>query len=306
MSVFWPELPDDDCSATGPHSGPHLRRGELIGHGAEMEQIATALTAARSGRGGALFLTGEPGVGKTRLADEALATAAAADMVTVRGRAGAVGPPGPYRPLVEALLLPARADLLPDPDRLGRCGPVLTQLLSDTSDPGARAASHLMVAETVLRLLTAVAGEHGCLLVLDDLHDADAGTLAVVEYLLDGIGHQPVVLLLIARRAPCEATELAARGRRRGAATVVDLRPLSRPDVHLLVAAEPGIAPAEVCPELVPRAVDASYGSPFVVGEHVHDHTTGRTAPHDTRAPSVPLCPDRYETCGSCGCRWSG
>ncbi|MEJ8645480.1 AAA family ATPase [Streptomyces sp. MS1.HAVA.3] len=287
MSVFWPELPDDDCSATGPHSGPHLGRGELVGRGAEMEQITTTLAAARSGRGGALFVTGEPGVGKTRLAAEALAAAAGADMVTVRGRAGAVGPPVPYRPLVEALLLLARAGLLPDPDGLGHCGPVLTQLLGDTRDPGARAASHLMVAETMLRLLTAVAGERGCLLVLDDLHDADAGTLAVVEYLLDNIGHQPAVLLLIAGRAPCAATELAARARQRGAATVLDLHPLSRSDVHLLVAAELGIAPAEVCPELVHRAVDGSSGIPFVVRELVHDHT-GRTALHDPRTPSVP------------------
>ncbi|MFD6969434.1 helix-turn-helix transcriptional regulator [Streptomyces sp. NPDC059949] len=287
MSVFWPELPDDDCSATGPHSGPHLGRGELVGRGAEMEQITTTLAAARSGRGGALFVTGEPGVGKTRLAAEALTAAAGAGMVTVRGRAGAVGPPVPYRPLVEALLLLARAGLLPDPDGLGHCGPVLTRLLGDTRDPGARAASHLMVAETMLRLLTAVAGERGCLLVLDDLHDADAGTLAVVEYLLDNIGHQPAVLLLIAGRAPCAATELAARARQRGAATVLDLHPLSRSDVHLLVAAELGIAPAEVCPELVHRAVDGSSGVPFVVRELVHDHT-GRTALHDTRTPSVP------------------
>ncbi|MEY2227665.1 ATP-binding protein, partial [Streptomyces sp. BF23-30] len=66
MSIFWPALPED-CTVAGPDGGPHPRRGELIGRGAEMGQIMRALAGARSGRGAALFVTGEPGVGKTRL-----------------------------------------------------------------------------------------------------------------------------------------------------------------------------------------------------------------------------------------------
>ncbi|MFD9264143.1 ATP-binding protein, partial [Streptomyces sp. NPDC059538] len=84
MSIFWPALPED-CTAAAPNGSPHPRRGELIGRGPEMGQIMAALAAARSGRGAAIFVTGEPGVGKTRLAAEALAMAAETDMVTVRG-----------------------------------------------------------------------------------------------------------------------------------------------------------------------------------------------------------------------------
>ncbi len=253
-----------------------------------MGRVLALLAAARSGRGGALVVTGEPGVGKTRLAAEALASAAEADMITVRGRAGAVGSPVPYRPLVEALLLLARAGLLPDPEELGGYGPVLARLLGDTrDDTGPGTASPIVVAETMLRLLAVVGGRRGCLLVLDDLHDADAGTLAVVEYLLDHVGHQPAALLLIAGRGPCAAADLVARAHRRGAAEVLDLRPLSRRDVHLLVATELGIAPAEVCPELVERAVAGSGGIPFVAKELVHD-LAGGPAVHDTRTPPVP------------------
>ncbi|MGR4879960.1 AAA family ATPase [Streptomyces sp. LARHCF249] len=266
--------------------GRHLARGELVGRQAEMEQVRAALAAARSGRGGAVFVTGEPGIGKTRLAAEAVAAAASADMVTAQGRAGTMGSVVPYRPLVEALLLLARAGLLPDPDELGRYGPVLGHLLSGTRAPRADAVSPLMVAETVLRLIAVAGRQRGCLLVLDDLHDADAGTLAVIEYLLDHIGHQPAVLLLVVGREPCAAAELAERARQRGAATVLGLRPLSRPDVHLLLAAELGTAPAEVGPELVQRAVTCGGGIPFVVKELVRD-LAGR-APGDDRRPSVP------------------
>ncbi|MEU1676985.1 LuxR family transcriptional regulator [Streptomyces roseifaciens] len=305
MSDCWPALPDDACTActartactaAEPERGPHTRRGELIGREAEMGRVAALLAAARSGRGGALVVTGEPGVGKTRLAAEALAAAAGADMITVRGRAATVGSPVPYRPLVEALLLLARAGLLPDPDELGGYGPVLGRLLGaprDGTGPGKApaagpgAASPIVVAETMLRLLAVVGGQRGCLLVLDDLHDADAGTLAVVEYLLDHVGHQPAALLLIAGRGPCAAADLAARARQRGAAEVLDLRPLSRADVHLLVASELGIAPADVCPRLVERTAAGSAGVPFVVKELVHD-LAGGPAPDATCTPPVP------------------
>ncbi|MET9572117.1 LuxR family transcriptional regulator [Streptomyces virginiae] len=294
-----PAGPAEDRTATDPVCGPYRGRGRLVGRTAEMGRIAAALAAARSGRGGALFVTGEPGVGKTRLATAALAEAAAAGMVTVRGRASTVGPPVPYRPLVEALLLLARAGLLPGPEELGGYGPVVAGLLSDTrgaaDTPGAadapgaayRAPSPLTVAETVLRLLTAVGRQRGCLLVLDDLHDADAGTLAVVEYLLDNIGHQPAVLLLVAGPAPRAAAELALRARRREAAETLDLTPLTHPDVRLLVAAELGVAPGEVCPELLHRAVTGSAGIPFVVKELVRDHA-GRPAHHGDPTVAVP------------------
>ncbi len=323
MFACWPALPDDDgaiydecgagdgcaaCAAGGPDRGGHGRgRGELIGREREMGQVVTALAAARSGRGGALVVTGEPGVGKSRLAAEALGAAAAAGMVTMRGRAGTVGPPVPYRPMIEALLLPARAGLLPDPDELGHYGPVLTRLLSGTQDPGSGAASHIMVAETMLRVLAAVGGQpagppghpgqqaqrgqqaqqgdRGCLLVLDDLHDSDAGTLAVVEYLLDNIGQQQsAVLLLIAGCAPCTVTGLAARARQYGAAEVLDLPPLGRSDVHPLVADELGVAPEGVCPGLVERVVAGSAGIPFVVKELARDPA----ALHGDPALSVP------------------
>ncbi|MFD6225292.1 AAA family ATPase [Streptomyces sp. NPDC060232] len=286
-------------TATGRACGPHRGRGRLVGRTAEMGRITDALAAARSGRGEALFVTGEPGVGKTRLATAALAEAAAADMVTVRGRASTVGPPVPYRPLVEALLLLARAGLLPDPEELGCYGSVMARLLGDTptagETPGAtdtpgtadRGPSPLTVAETVLRLLAAVGRQRGCLLVLDDLHDADAGTLAVVEYLLDNIAHQPAVLLLVAGRTPRTAADLALRARQREAAETLDLTPLTHPDVRLLVAAELGVAPEEVCPELLHRAVTGSAGIPFVVKELVHDHA-GRPTRHGAPTPSVP------------------
>ncbi|MFE3554048.1 AAA family ATPase [Streptomyces sp. NPDC059193] len=274
-----------DRTTTGIDGRPPVP-GELIGREAEMAQITAALAAARHGRGGAVFVTGEPGIGKTRLAAEALAAAAREGMATAQGRAGTMGAPVPYRPLVEALLLLSRAGLLPEPGGPGRYPAVLGDLLNGTRGAGAGAVSPLVVAETVLRLAAAIGRERGFLLVLDDLDEADAETLAAVEYLLDNIGQQPAVLLLAAGSEPCAADELAARARRSGTATVLDLAPLGRPEVHLLVAAELGADPSEICPELVRRAATCGAGIPFVVKELAHDGA-GR-APGDGRTPPVP------------------
>ncbi|MEU9236316.1 helix-turn-helix transcriptional regulator [Streptomyces subrutilus] len=271
---------------TGGIGTGHLARGELIGRETEMAQVTAALTAARQGRGGAVLVTGEPGIGKTRLAAEALAAAARAQMVTAHGRPGTMDPRVPYRPLVEALLLLSRAGRLPEPGELGRYEAVLGHLMSGTRAAGAGDVSPLMVAETVLRLTAVLGRERGCLLVLDDLHDADAGTLAVVEYLLDHIGQQPAVLLLVAGRGPCAAAELAARARRLGAATVLDLRPLSRSEVRLLVAAELGAGASEAGAEPARRAADHGAGIPFVVKELVHG--LAGHPPGDGPTPPVP------------------
>ncbi|MGP3684338.1 AAA family ATPase [Streptomyces sp. IBSNAI002] len=277
---------DHTATATAIDGRRHPVRGELVGREAEMAQITAALAAARHGRGGTVFVTGEPGIGKTRLAAEALAAAARQGMVTAQGRAGTLGAPVPYRPLVEALLLLSRAGLLPEPGGPGRYGAALGDLLNGSRGAGAGAGSPLVVAEAVLRLAAALGRERGFLLVLDDLHEADTGTLAVVEYLLDNIGQQPAVLLLATGSDPCTADELAARARQRGAATVLGLAPLSRPEVHLLVAAELGTHPAEAGPELVRRAAAGGAGIPFVVKELAQD-SAGRPS-GDGRTPPVP------------------
>ncbi|MER8041456.1 AAA family ATPase [Streptomyces sp. NPDC094032] len=257
------------CTTPVRDGVPHPE-GQLVGRGTETGRIADTLAAARTGRGGTVIVTGEPGVGKTRLAAEAITAARDAGMAAARGGAGTVGPAVPYRPLVEALLALSRAEPSPGPEEPGRYGPVLARLLSDPLGAEVAAVSPLMVAEAVLRLIADVGRRRGCLLVLDDLHEADPGTLAVVEYLLDNLGHLPAVLLLTTERGPCGALALAARARQDGVATVVDLNPLGHSAVRRLVAAELGIAPEEVSPALVRRAATGGAGLPFVVKELVH------------------------------------
>ncbi|HEY8979423.1 MAG TPA: AAA family ATPase, partial [Streptomyces sp.] len=272
---------------------PAGSRGGFVGRRAEMRQIMTALAAARSGRGGAVFVTGEPGIGKTRLAAEALRAATSAGMITARGRAGTLGSAVPYQPLVEALFSLSRTGLLPDADELGPYGQVLARLLPAEDAPCA--VPHLMVAEALLRVLAVAGQEHGFLLVLDDLHDAETETLAALEYVLDNLAEHPAVLLLITGHEACAATELAARAHQRGAVSTLELRPLGRPDVRTLAVAELGSAPGAADTQLVDTVVADSTGIPLVVEELLHA-VAGRS-PDGSRELPLPAAVVRSVRC---------
>jgi hypothetical protein len=171
-----------------------VRCPTIIGRSAELSALQAALAAARLGRGGALALVGPPGIGKSRLARETVATAQAWNMHVLVGRGVEAGASAAFRPLGEALLAglrrrpePADPALVPFRSALGRFIPHWRT--ATTADD-----SLVVLGEAVLRLLAALAGEHGLVLVLEDLHWADPETLAVLEYLADNIEPFPLGL----------------------------------------------------------------------------------------------------------------
>ena len=95
-----------------------LRCPVVIGRGAETDVLRTALGAAEGGLGSAVFLVGEAGIGKSRLAAELAAEARARGAVVLAGRAVPAGSASPYRPLTEALLQALRSAPYPADDAL--------------------------------------------------------------------------------------------------------------------------------------------------------------------------------------------
>src|SRR4051794_26941738 len=96
-----------------------MTSGTLIGRTHERIRLAAAVDAAAAGRGALLLLSGEAGIGKTRLAEAALARDG------VRLVRGAAQPSGsPYGPLTAAL----RTYLRLVPGGLDSCGPLRGQL----------------------------------------------------------------------------------------------------------------------------------------------------------------------------------
>lgn len=244
------------------------RSSSLVGRDRELRAVEDALTAAAAGRGGAVFLIGESGIGKSRLAAAAADRAFDANLVLMRGRGSAIGPMVPFRSLTEALLSLLRADVDLDVAALGPYRPVLARLIPDWGTPAVGQDTSLVIlAEAVLRL-TGLAGKgRGCLVSLDDLQDADAESLAVIEYLIDNLDRQPTLLLGAIRDEPCPALDLARSAARRGAAVLVELDRLDRDGLRDLAAACLSMPATQVPEPAVDLLWAGSAGNPFLVEE---------------------------------------
>lgn len=161
----------------------------LVGRAREQAELAKALAAATEGRGGFLLLAGEAGVGKTRLAKEALT---ASDVFTLEAPA-TPEPKLPYGPLVVAL----RAYLRVVPDGLDDCGPLsrhLALLLPELGPPPER-GDRPTLFEAIRCALSAVARRRPTAVLLDDLHWADDTTLELLPVLAGALQDEPLLVL---------------------------------------------------------------------------------------------------------------
>ncbi|MEH0651012.1 AAA family ATPase [Streptomyces scabiei] len=237
----------------------------LVGRRAERELLAAAVRAARDGRGSSVFVLGEPGIGKSRLVEDTASAAAGAGARVLRGRAASAGRAVPLRPLAEAVFSGLRGEGAPSDGDLGLYEPLLSRLCGSAPQDGAPLVGY---AEAVLRLLHVLGRDGGCVLVLEDLHDADADTLAVVDYLTDNLTAQRAVLLATLRGGSGPALDLAEAAASRRTARTVRLARLGPAGTAELAARCLGHDTAEEVPAAVlERLHTVSEGVPFVVEE---------------------------------------
>ncbi|MHA6781453.1 ATP-binding protein [Pseudonocardia saturnea] len=237
----------------GPRATPLVGRAD---------ELAALLATCDGAAGDVTLVTGVAGIGKTRLLDEVAARLTASDVPVLRGHAVAGG--GPFRPLAQALVRAAPPALAADP-RLEPHRAVLARLLPGWPAPGPEVPylvdPVVVLAEAVRELLRVVAAGGRLAVLLDDMHWADPDTLAVLEYLGDGLADLPVHVVLAARDdedAPAGLAALARTARR---------TPLLRlDDEHVGVLARRcgDGAVAEEVQEFLVAAVD---GLPFLVEE---------------------------------------
>jgi DNA-binding CsgD family transcriptional regulator len=257
----------------------------MIGRDGELRLVQSVLGAARDGHGGAVFLIGEAGIGKSRLAAAAADQAFAAGMTIMRGRGSSIGPMVPFRSLTEALMSLLRSRPAIDVSALGPYRPVLARLVPDWGAPpfGEGSGSLVVLAEGVLRLTALAGAEGGCLLILDDLQDSDAETLAVAEYLADNLAAQPTVLLGTVRASPSPALDVAKAVTRRGSGASLTLQRLPKPDIHELLGSCLAMAPSQVPSQLTEYVWAGSAGIPLVAEELLEEAlASGLLSPEPT------------------------
>jgi DNA-binding CsgD family transcriptional regulator/tetratricopeptide (TPR) repeat protein len=238
----------------------------LIGRHDELEFLEAALLAGRAGRGSVVVVSGEAGIGKSRLAREAADRAALSGMPVLRGRAVQAAGHVPFRAFAEALRSIHRDRAATFVREIEPYGRALAHVVPEWSGPTGSETSAGVVPEAVVRLLSALGRDSGVLVVLEDLHLADPDSLAVLEYLADNVAEQPVVVIGTERSdwPGAAASVLAELVSRRSVARVA-LLPLSEDSVEEMARAALGVesVPAGVVGALRRRAE----GVPFLVEE---------------------------------------
>jgi DNA-binding CsgD family transcriptional regulator len=238
----------------------------LVGRNTELAELTRALDSAAAGRGGAVFITGEEGVGKSRLAKALCEQATERGMTVMTGRGTSSSVPVPYRPVAEALMGAARGGLVPGMPLMSNYRAALGSLVPEWSHPGDAKAhvSPVIIGEALLRLLSQ-ASRNGGLLMLEDLHFADPETLAIVDYLVDSLAGTSVLLVLTLRdNIPSAGLDLYRAATARRTATTVDVSRLSPVAVRKMAAA---CLTAPELPTQVSALLRVCDGLPFAVEE---------------------------------------
>ncbi|MGY1704100.1 BTAD domain-containing putative transcriptional regulator [Geodermatophilus sp. SYSU D00697] len=260
--------------AAMPSSAPG--HDTLVGRQAELGHLRTVGEQVAAGRPAIVVLGGEPGIGKTRLAEAAADVGRAAGWSVAWSRcADDAGAPAlwPWTQVLEQL---GQEQLAPLPD-----------------DPAADAdAARFGLFQDLRARLTAAAAGRPVLVVLDDLQGADTTSVQLLSLLARHLPRVPLMVVVTVRSVgedlPEVVVDCLARLNREPAASRIRLSGLPTEDVAALMAGQLGAVGGHALAETVH---DRTAGNPFFVVELAR----WMVSTHDLRLDRVPVPPSIRE-----------
>ncbi len=247
-----------------------------------MERLETVWAAVEDDRRQVVFVGGEPGVGKTRLAAEVAAALREHGATVLWGscREEFNTPYQPFVAILEQALEQSPTETLRD--ITPQAAAPLLRLTTSALGPWPEASSFAsgdgdsrpVLFDAVLRVLLAVAEQAPTVLILEDLHWAPEPALAMLTHLVESTAGEQLLVLATRRTTAPDRTDtvsfaLADLHRLDGVARI-DLVGLTTEDVAEYLVREAGVSPSSAR-AAAPVLRDHTGGNPFFLQEYWYD-----------------------------------
>jgi hypothetical protein len=266
--------------ATG-RAAPPATDAPLVGRQVELTRLRRRLDAARRGAGQVILVTGEAGVGKSRLLEEMTSAAVARGTRLLGGRAWETEQILPFQPWVDAFRAGRALDAMREPAGRAELARLFPELGAGAVLPLIAQEGHQRLFESLDAVLADLCRVEPAVVVLEDLHWADEMSLRLFAFVARRLVDRPLLLVLSSRDEDLAETPALAR-------LVDELTPLSHVE-HVALGALSAPATATLVralaragsqagrlAEIVGHAWDLSEGNPFVIVETMRALRDGR------------------------------
>jgi ATP/maltotriose-dependent transcriptional regulator MalT len=266
----------------------------LVGREEQVAALEEALAAAQAGESSLLAISGEGGIGKSRLLEELRRRAEERGLLVLTGRAAEFEGDLPFSVWIDALDDHLASMDVDDPDELGGVGllseaaGILPSLrgLAGQEAPNPLGDERHRTHVAVRRLLERLAARQPLALLLDDLHWADHGSVELLASIVRRRPAGPLLLALAHRPRPVAERLFAAidRAERDGVLRRLELDPLTRDEVRELLGDDVGSKTLELLH-------GESGGNPFYIEQLARAETStadGGAARRLQELPGVP------------------
>ena len=283
-------------------ASPGVMRTPLVGRARELVLLDDRLAAAHRGAGYLVLVAGEPGIGKTRLAEELASVAGEHGARVLWGRCYEGEGAPVYWPWVQILRAHVRER---DPAvlraELGAGAAEIAQLVADVRDrlpdlsapvPAEPAHARFRLFEAITTFLCNAAATRPLVLILDDLHWADTPSLRLLQFLRHELRTSRLLVLGTYRDSEVDQghplTETLVALAREPTTTRIHLPGLGAADVARIIEHVAGSTASEA---LVAAIADQTEGNPFFVTELARLIADDRSQRDDDGVPRLLVLP---------------